>query len=58
MPNYLIKRYTAWKATVYEENKNWYNKIAIEAMQYISNYDIDITEYFSNNRIIYDKYQN
>ena len=33
------------------------NKLAIEAMQYISNYDIDITEYFSNNRIIYEKYQ-
>jgi len=30
LPNYLVKRYKAWKATVYEENKNWYNKIAIE----------------------------
>jgi len=30
LPNYLIKRYKAWKATVYEEKKNWYNKIAIE----------------------------
>ena len=30
LPNYLIKRYKAWKATVYEENKAWYNKIAIE----------------------------
>ena len=30
LPNYLIKRYQAWKATVYEENKNWYNKIATE----------------------------
>ena len=30
LPNYLIKRYKAWKATVYEEKKNWYNKIASE----------------------------
>ena len=30
LPNYLIKRYQAWKTTVYEENKNWYNKIATE----------------------------
>ena len=30
LPNYLIKRYKAWKATVYEEKKNWYKKIASE----------------------------
>ena len=30
LPNHLIKRYQAWKAKVYEENKNWYNKIASE----------------------------
>ena len=33
LPNYLIKRHQAWKATVYEENKNWYNKIAIEGQK-------------------------
>jgi len=30
LPNYLIKKYKVWKATVYEENKDWYNKIANE----------------------------
>jgi len=30
LPNYLIKRYKTWKATVYEENKNWYRKIVSE----------------------------
>ena len=30
LPNYLIKRYKTWKATVYEEKKNWYNKMASE----------------------------
>jgi phosphoribosylaminoimidazolecarboxamide formyltransferase / IMP cyclohydrolase len=30
--------------------------LAVEAMQHISNYDIEITEYFSNNCITYDKY--
>ena len=30
LPHYLIKRYRGWKATVYEENKSWYNKIANE----------------------------
>ena len=27
---YLIKRYKGWKATGYEDNKSWYNKIASE----------------------------
>ena len=30
LPSYLIKRYKGWKATGYEENKSWYNKIALE----------------------------
>jgi len=30
LPSYLIKRYKDWKATGYEENKSWYNKIAKE----------------------------
>ena len=30
LPNCLIKRYKTWKATGYEENKNWYKKIASE----------------------------
>ena len=30
LPNYLIKKYKTWKATVYEEKKNWYKKIASE----------------------------
>ena len=30
LPSYLIKRYKGWKATGYEENKSWYNKIANE----------------------------
>lgn len=32
-------------------------KLAISAMEYVSNYDIDITQYFSNNCIIFEKYQ-
>ena len=27
LPSYLIKRYRVWKATGFEENKSWYNKI-------------------------------
>ena len=30
LPAYLIKRYKEWKATGYEDNKSWYNKIASE----------------------------
>ena len=30
LPSYLIKRYKGWKATGYEENQSWYNKIANE----------------------------
>jgi len=30
LPSYLIKRYKGWKATIYEENKSWYKKIANE----------------------------
>ena len=30
LPSYLIKRYKGWKATGYQENKSWYNKIANE----------------------------
>lgn len=32
-------------------------KLAVLAMKYISNYDIDITQYFSNNCIVFEKYQ-
>ena len=30
LPTYLISRYKEWKATGYEQNKSWYNKIANE----------------------------
>ena len=30
LPSYLIKRYKGWKATSYNENLTWYNKIANE----------------------------
>jgi len=30
LPSYLIKRYKDWKATGFEKNKTWYNKIAKE----------------------------
>ena len=30
LPTYLIKRYKGWKATGFEENKTWFNKIANE----------------------------
>jgi len=30
LPSNLIKKYKFWKATIYEDNKSWYNKIALE----------------------------
>ena len=33
LPSYLIKRYKGWKATGYEENKSWFNKIANEGQR-------------------------
>jgi carbonic anhydrase len=36
LPNSLIKRYKVWKTTAYEENKNWYTKIAIEGQNPLS----------------------
>ena len=28
LPTYLVKRYRGWKATTFEENKGWYQKLA------------------------------
>lgn len=33
LPSYLIKRYKGWKATEYQENKTWYNKISCEGQK-------------------------
>lgn len=33
LPSYLIKRYKGWKATGYEDNKIWYNKVAKEGQR-------------------------
>ena len=30
LPSYLIKKYQKWKQTKYQDNKSWFNKIAIE----------------------------
>jgi len=28
LPNYLVQRYYGWQATVYEQNKSWYRRLA------------------------------
>jgi carbonic anhydrase len=28
LPEYLVRRYTGWKATTFEENKGWYKRLA------------------------------
>lgn len=33
LPSYLIKRYKGWKATEYQENKTWFNKISLEGQK-------------------------
>lgn len=30
LPGYLVQRYHGWKATTYEENKEWYRRLASE----------------------------
>ena len=36
LPSYLINRYKDWKATGYDKNKSWYNKIAKEGQNPIA----------------------
>lgn len=33
LPQYLVKRYKGWKATVYEENRAWYQRLATEGQR-------------------------
>ncbi len=33
LPSYLIKRYHGWKATAYEENKAWFQRLANEGQR-------------------------
>lgn len=33
LPEYLVKRYHGWKATTYEDNQNWYRRLASEGQR-------------------------
>ena len=33
LPTFLVKRYRGWKATTFEENKRWYQKLAEEGQR-------------------------
>lgn len=33
LPNYLVTRYHGWKATAYQENKGWYQRLATEGQR-------------------------
>lgn len=33
LPEWLVRRYTGWKATTFAENKNWYRKLADEGQR-------------------------
>ncbi len=33
LPSYLVQRYNGWKATTYEENKVWYQRLAREGQR-------------------------
>ncbi len=33
LPEYLVRRYTGWKATTFQENKSWYKRLADEGQR-------------------------